>query len=333
MVIIMANAAFEKIKQSPDLPTPTGVALKVMELSMDENSTAEQIAAVIELDPAISSRLLKLVNSPLAGASRRIASVSRAVVHVGVRTVSSLAMGFSLVNDHREGRCEGFDYNLFWSEAVARASTARHFTNILKNFNPDEAFTCGLLSPVGKLAFACVFPETYTEALHMVDHDNDRELAAVEHTMFGIDHNELAANMMAEWYMPEIFCNATRMQGNPDAEEGGNNVRERQFARILHLAGSFSYVLTRPTIYKDTLSSLVLEANQLGITPQVCHEVFDAISQEWRGSGAIFSVATRDVPTLAELYAQALDQEETATSPDTGPASCKSPAGDSHARG
>lgn len=318
----MSISTFEKILNSSDLPTPTGVALKVMELSMDDNATVESIAAVVELDPAISSRLLKIVNSPLAGTSRQIASVSRAVSLVGVRTVSSLALSFSLINDHSEGNCEGFDFDLFWSEAIARASTARHIANILKNFAPDEAFTCGLLSPIGKLAFACVFPESYSEALRMLEHDDEQELLKIEHTMFDIDHNELSARMMEEWHMPEIFCNAVRFQGNPDMDDGSDNIRARHFARVLHLAGSFSYVLTRPTVYRDILSSLVLEANQLGITPEICHEVFDAISQEWRDSGTIFSVKTRRVPTLAELYAQTSDQVDGNSQLDIESVSC-----------
>ena len=320
----MSIVTFEKILNSTDLPTPTGIALKVMELSMDENATVEAIAEVVELDPAISSRLLKIVNSPLAGMSRQIASVSRAVSLVGVRTVSSMALSFSLINDHSEGSCEGFDFDLFWSEAIARASTTRHLASISKNFAPDESFTCGLLSPIGKLALACVFPETYAEALRSLEHDNEQELIKIEQAMFEIDHNELAARMMEEWHMPDIFCNAVRYQGNPDTEDGNDDIRDRQFTRMLHLAGSFSYILTRPTIYRDTLSSLVLEANQLGITPEACHEVFDTVSQEWRDSGTIFSVKTRPVPTFAELYAQTNDQTDGNNQLDIESISCDS---------
>lgn len=307
---------------STDLPTPTGVALKLMELSMDENSTIDRIAELVELDPAISSRLLKIVNSPLSGMTRQVASVSRAVSLVGVRMVSSLALSFSLIQDHSEGRCEGFDYDLFWSEAIARACTARHIAHILKNFAPDEAFTCGLLSTIGKLVLASVFPESYSEALRMLDNDDEQELIKIEHTMFDVDHNELSARMMEVWHIPVIFCDAVRYHGNPDIEDENGDICDRQLARILHLAGSFSYILTRSTIYRDTLSSLVLEANQLGISPEVCHEVFDAITQEWRDSGAIFSVKTHRVPTLAELYSQTSGQADENSQPDIESVSC-----------
>lgn len=312
LVLIMSNMNIDKIMQSPDLPSPTGVALKVMELSIDENSTTEQIAEVIELDPAISSRLLKLVNSPFTGATRQVASVSRAVSLVGVRTVSSLAMGFSLVKDHREGQCEEFDFDLFWSEAVARACSARHLANALKNFAPDEAFTCGLLSSIGKLAFASIFPEKYSRVLQKVEQTKDDELVLLEQKIFCIDHHQLAAAMMDEWHMPDIFVNAVRHQGKPETFEAPTSIRELQFAKMLHLSGNFAYVLTCPVIYRNILSSMILKANGVGILPEVCKEIFDSICVDWRESGTIFSVPTKQISSFDELYANAKDQPEAA---------------------
>lgn len=310
----MSNEIFEQIMKSPDLPTPTGVALKVMELSIDENSTSEQIAEVIEYDPAISARLLKLVNSPFAGASRQVASVSRAVALVGIRTVSSLAMGFSLVSNHQHGECDGFDFNLFWSEAVGRACSARHLAHVLKNFAPDEAFTCGLLSSIGKLAFACIFPEKYSKALHQIDQTEDEELAQLEKSMFGIDHYQLASAMMVEWHLPDIFANAVRHQGDPDAFQEPASVRELQLAKMMHLSGYFASILTCPVIYRDRLSLMLLKANSIGIPPEMCQKVFDLICADWQESGLIFSVQTKQIPPYEELYSAAKEKPESVLS-------------------
>lgn len=308
-----STTVYETIRASQELPSPTGTALRILRLAQDENSTMEEIAAAVESDPAVSSRLLKLVNSPLAGMSRQIASVQRAVALLGVRTVTSLSLSFSLVSGHRHGKCLAFNYELFWSEAVARAAAARHISNRLRSFAPDEAFTCGLLSQIGRLAMATVFPGSYAEVLETVVGGNNEELSKIERAVCGIDHNELAAEMMGDWHMPAIFRDAVRIQDDPGG--GGLEPASRvyQFARVLHLAGSVSRILVHPTVYRETLSTLVLESNGLGIGPHVYHEVFDAISQEWRDAGQILSVRTRRVPSLAEIYTQAQEQRSILT--------------------
>ncbi|MGB2985378.1 MAG: HDOD domain-containing protein [Phycisphaerae bacterium] len=319
----MPATIYEEIKASRELPSPTGVALQILKLAQDEDSTVEQIAAVVESDPAIVSRLLKLVNSPLAGMPRQIASIQRTVALLGVNTVTSLALGFSLVSNHRQGECSAFDHELFWSESVARGAAARHIANRVKSFSPDEAFTCGLLSQIGRLALATAFPEHYANTLRTAASDDSEELAEVEQAVFGIDHNELAAEMMGDWHMPVIFQEAVRAQGAPDKGNLEPDSRAVLFARILHLAGSIAWVLTRPTVYRDDLSTLVLEANRLRISPHIYHEVFDAIANEWREAGSIFSVRTRRVPPLAEIYSQAqerqgvLEKKGTVHAPDT----------------
>jgi HD-like signal output (HDOD) protein len=260
----------------------------------------EQIAAVVSTDPSTSSRLLKMVNSPLAGLPRQIVAVERAVALLGSKTVMGLALGFSLVSNHRQGKCAAFDYELFWSESVAVAAACRHLAHRVKKFAPDEAFSCGLLNQIGRLALATCFPEEYTVALHTAASDNTTELTEIERAAFETDHNELAAMMMADWHLPAIFCEAVQAQEAPEAGYVKPNSRAHLLARMLSLSGSISGVLTRPTVFQDTLSMLLRDANRLGISPCVFHETFDAISQEWREAGRVFSVRTRSLPPLAE---------------------------------
>jgi len=315
----MPSVVYEQIKASRPLPSPTGIALQILELARRKDSTIEQITRVVESDPATASRLLKLINSPLAGMPRQIASVQRAVALLGVRTTTSLALGFSLVADHRHGQCVAFDYEMFWSDAVGRAAAARHIADRVKNFAPDEAFTCGLLSQIGCLAFATAFPEKYAAMLQAADTDEPQKLATIERTTFNIDRYELTAEMMGDWHIPAIFREAARAQGLPDQANLEPGSRTLIFAKILHLSGVVARILTHPTIYRDMLSALVFEANQLGISPHIYHDVFDAISEEWRQVAGIFSVRTRRVPSLAEMYSLAQERQGALTQQtDTG---------------
>ncbi len=298
----MRNDAYELIKATERLPSPKGVALEILRLTEDQSTTVEALGAVIESDPALASKLLKIVNSPLAGMARKIASLSRATVLLGFRTVASLALGLSLVTDHQEGTCEGFDYDAFWSESLGRAVAARHLAKFAK-FSPDEAFTCGLLGQIGRLAFAAAYPDRYAQALAVVG-DNPDELSEFEQEMFGIDHNAIAAEMMTDWRLPELFATAVRAQENPPSSglEAGN--RALVFAELLNLSGAIASVLTFETVDPDVLASLTHKAFHLGIRPDQVQEAFDSIRNEWRDTGKIFSIKTRNVPTLAEIHSR-----------------------------
>ena len=301
----VSRTVYEQIKASGGLPSPTGVALRILELTQDEATTVNQITAAVEKDPALASRLLKLVNSPLAGLPRQIGSVSRAVALIGSRTVSTMALGFCLISNNRNGNCPGFDYDMFWSDSLARAVVARHVATRVKDFAPDETFTCGLLCQIGRLALACAFPDRYADVLTVIASEDTNELAEIERELFGLDHAELAAEMMGDWHMPAIFRSAVRAQLAPNASDLSPDSREHLMARILHFGGSVSLILTRPTVCRETFSDVLLEANRLGIAPDVYHDAFDALSREWRDAGAILTVQTRHVPPLGEMYAQA----------------------------
>lgn len=313
----MAQSPYDRIKTSGKLPTATGVALRLLELTQDDDARIDVIATTIQSDPALSARLLKLVNSPLAGLSRQVASVARAVAMLGLRSVSNIALTFSLVSGNKQGSCSTFPYDDFWAESLARATAARQIMAGLRTFSPDEAFTCGLLSQIGRLGFATACPDEYAGVLRSVATDDPRELIVAESATFGMDHSRLSACMMNDWHIPEVFRLGVSGQYDPDDSALEIGTRPHQLARTLHFSWSISRILTQREAYREDLSALVIEANRLGITPDVYHEVFDAIALDWREAAAIYNVQARKVPPLAEIYAHALHRrKELATHPD-----------------
>lgn len=299
----MKSDPYELIKATEKLPSPKGVALEILRLTEDESTTVEMLGAAIESDPALSSKLLKIVNSPLAGMPRKIASLTRAAVLLGFKTVANLALSLSLVSDNRNNECEAFDYDTFWSQSLGRAVAARHLSKLVKVFSPDEAFTCALLSKIGRLAFASAYPDRYSQALAVIG-DDLSDLSQFEQELFGIDHNALSAEMMNDWHLAEVFTLAVRGQENPDASGLETDSRTHKFAKMLHLCHTIATVLLESTVDPDTLSAITNEAFHLGIRPDVLQEAFDSIRDEWRDAGRIFAVPTRDVPTLAEIHSR-----------------------------
>lgn len=303
----MSHSAYERIKKCTTLPSPTGVALEILRLAGDEETSVDVLASVVKRDPDISGRLLNLVNSPMAGVSRTVASVSMAVKLLGLQTTKNLALGFSLLDGNREGPCKEFDYDAFWMESLARAVAARNIKTRRHRLREsclalDEAFTVALLSKIGRLGLATVFPEAYTHSLTVARTSESADVIAAEREIFEIDHNQLSAEMMADWKLDDVLCEAVRRQDTPRGPDSASDTPPPQFAEVLHLAGSIAGILVQPMVRRESLAHLITEANGLGIGPDAFDTVFDTIRDEWRAAGVIFSVATRNTLPLAEIY-------------------------------
>lgn len=154
-----------ELKASGNLPSPTGVALTILDLTRDPDTSTEDMAMVLHGDPALTGQILKYANSALAGSREEISSINDALVRLGMGLVRQLCLGFSVLSNARGGPCPAFDYNRYWRRSLALAVACQAVAPRLSNINPDEAFTCGLLSHIGTLALASVYPQEYAEVL------------------------------------------------------------------------------------------------------------------------------------------------------------------------
>lgn len=291
-----AIQVYDRIKATDRLPSPSGVVLEIIRLADAEETTAELLAPVVESDPAIASRLIRLANAPVSGYARQVSSVRQAVMLLGLRTTKIISLGFCLVSGNRSGQCVAFDYESFWSESVARAATVRHLCARLKGLAPDEGFTVGLLSEIGRLALASVFPERYAELLEALDGEDEQTLAEVR--AFQIHPNELTAAMIGEWGLPTTFCVALRSQEDPSQAA---DTASKKLAYMLSLARSLGRLMVRRIAVEDEATALHTQAGGLGIAPEELDATFDSIALEWRESGRILDVRTRHVPGLTTI--------------------------------
>ncbi|MFQ5494165.1 MAG: HDOD domain-containing protein [Phycisphaerae bacterium] len=297
---------FDRIKATGGLPSPSAVAQELLRLVSDESSSVADIATVVEKDPSAAACLLKLVNSPLSGVTRKIGSIPQAITLLGFQTVASTVIGQSLISRCPKGPCDAFDYDAFWSGSVGAGAAARHIAHRLKHMAPDEAFTCGLFCQVGRLAFATAYPRSYAFAITEAGADDPARLRRIEREMFQLDQNDLAAEMMGDWQLPTIFCDAVRYLNMVDNENLDLGPRVRLIARTLDLALFISHILLRPVASKVAVSDTINRANRLGLRPDAFAGVFDSIAGEWRSMASIFGVSARRVLPFAEILTRGL---------------------------
>jgi diguanylate cyclase (GGDEF)-like protein len=207
------TSTLEELRHGAELPSPGPVAMRLMELASRDDVTAPELARVLQTDPALAGRLLKLANSAAVG-HRGIASVTEAVVRLGFHGVRQLALGFSLVDRCRAGACQGFDYDGFWAGSLARAAACEAVARDTRLLAPDDAFTIGLLADIGTLALASVHPRTYGEVWRKSPEDEARR--ARETAAYGVCHRELSAMLMSDWGLPAPLVTAVRYRGETE---------------------------------------------------------------------------------------------------------------------
>lgn len=210
----MIEKHFDELKSSGNLPSPSGVGMQILQLTQSEDYSTEEVGQIIQSDPALTGRILKIANSAQHGSAEGSRTVEEAMMRLGMGVVRNVALGFSLVTANRSGSCQGFDYDGYWSRSLARGVAAQVMADRLGQCVPAEAFICGLLSEVGILALASVHPNRYTEILQSMTTQPAQDLRVLEQAAFDINHGEVAGWMLGEWGLPTDYSEAMVAMGD-----------------------------------------------------------------------------------------------------------------------
>lgn len=309
-----ANPRFDELKTTGKLPSPSGVALAIIELCRRDGVSVEEIAHAVRADPALSGRIIKFANAAANGPRRPVVSVPEAIKMVGIGTVRQLVLGFSLLGQYRSGACKAFDYSRYWSRSLAVAIAASMVCQRVRSVSPDEAFTCGLLSSVGTLALATIYPNEYSELI-AAPPSSLSEVVRLEQDRFATDHNELGAALLEDWHLPRLFVVAVFNHEAPDQGRLPEGSREFVICNLLHLAGRLGdFCTARETDRKALVPELILAAAKVGLDQPALSKLSDEVVLQWREWGKILEVGTTEVPAF-EVLAQEKDETPPALEP------------------
>lgn len=292
----------EHIPLNGELPSPKGVALAILELCRREDTTTAEIAHVAQTDPALTSRLIRQANSAALGAGRPVASVTEAILRLGMGTVRNLAMGFSLVDQYQEGPCEGFDYQAFWSHALLMALAAQKLGDMAQLGAGEELFACGLLAQVGRLALATVYPAAYGKLLTSTD--DTLSLLEREREQLQTDHNELTAALLTEWGIPGVLVEPIYHHEHPDASGFSPGSRPYQLVNLLYLARRIADLgLAAGEEHCTLTAELLLLGGKIGLDAEELGATVDELVPRWREWGELLRVPTSALPPFARMSA------------------------------
>jgi putative nucleotidyltransferase with HDIG domain len=199
------NKDLEQIIMSAgDLPTIPVVATKVLQLMEDENSTAEDLARVVESDPAVAARVLKISNSSFYGAQRQIQTLPHAVMMLGFVTLKGVVVAASVKQVYHP---YGLTEKLLWEHSFGAGLAARMIAADLRQINPEEAFLGGLFHDIGKQIMNFLDKNKFQEVMQRCYNDGI-PFKTAEQMLFHYTHEEAGALVIKKWNFPEHLMKA-----------------------------------------------------------------------------------------------------------------------------
>ena len=271
---------FAELKAGGLLPSPKGIALAVMNVSSQPNANAQDIARLVQADPAMAGRILRYANASNAGRMRHIVSLGQAVTFLGLFRVRQIVLGFSLLDQYRKGTCAAFDYTAYWESSLAAGIAAQKLAGRVQ-LPPDESFSCGLLASIGRLGFATAFPEPYSAIL--ASKPDEAALTEAERDQFGIDHAHLSAEMLEGWGLPPLFTQAVRDHELPANDCSTPGTRAHALCTALNLAARIGRLLCLDETHRHShVSELFSTAAVLGLVEEEVAELIAEVIEEWK---------------------------------------------------
>jgi HD-like signal output (HDOD) protein len=201
-VLDQQSKILDVVKKVSALATLPEVTAKIIQTVEDPRSTAAKLHQIVTHDPALVTRILKVVNSAFYGLPGQIGSVERAIVLLGLNAVKNIAVAASIGKLFRAGKlCEGFAARDLWTHCIAVGVCARDIARQMKSPIADEAFLAGMIHDVGILISLQTFPEQLSEVCEQ-SKSGERSFCELEQEIIGMDHQQLGATLAEQWKFP-----------------------------------------------------------------------------------------------------------------------------------
>ena len=285
----MNQQALNFIGKLHSLKTLPTVYLKVNEQVNDPNCPASRLGETISNDQAITSLILRLVNSALYGFPTYIDTVTKSVTLIGFKQTRDLVLASSVIDMFAEGDKDAIiDFKGFWEHSIATAICAKVIASKMKKCDPESMFTAGLLHDIGRL----IIMENHkklpvTDLLHAIKNEK-KQLYKSERKAFGFTHGDIAEALFSKWNLPPILKEAAVFHHAPTMAP-----RFREEACCIHIADAITHAMRLgnsgdcyvPVISEEAWESLNIPLSELSdITSQVCSKLPGILSIFFQGN-------------------------------------------------
>jgi putative nucleotidyltransferase with HDIG domain len=184
---------------------------KILDLTRDMDCTPKDLVQVIDKDPVLTLKILKVVNSAYYSLPQQVTSINHSVVFLGFNTIKNLALTIAAIGMLPKSNAADFDMQQYLLHSLATAGIARQLASGVGDADPMDCFIAGLLHDFGKVVFAQFMPDEFRQALRISQRDGSSLHQALQDTI-GADHALVGAMLVEKWRFPASLVEAIRNQ-------------------------------------------------------------------------------------------------------------------------
>ncbi len=227
--IELAKQAVGRLTAIATLPEVTAKIIATVE---DPKSSAAQLQKIVSYDPALVTRVLKVVNSAFYGLPGQVGSIERAIVLLGLNAVKNIAVAASLGQMFRGNKlCDGYSAKDLWTHSVGVAVIARELAKRAKLPVAEEAFLGGMIHDIGLLVSLQTWPEQLRNVCEQAK-SSETPFVDIELTIIGVDHQTLGRTIAERWQFPQSCQDIAGNHHHPEALTGDSH----RLVALVHIA-------------------------------------------------------------------------------------------------
>ena len=272
---------WQRVTAKAKLVSLPEVYLRLRDLLAQPEYSLRDAAAIIERDPALCARLLRLVNSSFFALANPVDTVVRAINMLGAQQVHDLALATSVAQSFEGMSSEVMDMASYWRSSVLCGLLSRTLAQHCSGIEADRLFVAGLLRDIGHLVMYQSVPQLAQVALaHAAQ--SGRPLYLVEQEEIGLDYARVGGVLMRQWALPESLREVTELHVEP-----GRSLRFRPETFVVHIAdlmtrsieesGDFARLAER--IHRDSWEVTGLTVDQCETACEEAEQNLDSVMQ------------------------------------------------------
>jgi putative nucleotidyltransferase with HDIG domain len=267
----------DSIARMPSLST---TAMKVAEICNNPQTSPADLNRIISLDPVLTGRVLKLVNSAYYGLPTQITSLTRAIIMVGLNTIVNLVISTAVVEKVSVKNASGpLSVDDFWTHSLCVGVVAKFLADLrgIPAASREEYFVGGLLHDLGKVALNDCFSEEYRQVFERAT-KGEASLCEAEAEAFGVHHGRVGLMIAEKWQLGAALRDSLAHHHDPrEADEAGRNL-----VTLVSLGDGYANILGMgspgyPRPDESALSSLLEEAK---IRPNALSDYQEKVLEE-----------------------------------------------------
>jgi HD-like signal output (HDOD) protein len=258
-------ALMKQVKEIENLPTLPTVVSEILTALENPKTSAEDVNNIISSDPALTAKILKLVNSAFFGFPREISSVTHAVVVLGFATVRNVAITASVFSSFSGKGSDVFNREAFWLHSIGTGVISQLVARHCRLSIVEDSFVAGLLHDLGKIILDEYFHDIFVECLNE-SCENKISFVEAEERLMDTGHHRIGYWLASKWNMPKPIIEAIAYHHHPSSAPD-----HPQIAALVHLGDAICRLQKigscggefASTIKKETFDILPIKHAQL----------------------------------------------------------------------